>query len=156
MLDDALHVLDELLGRVDTLFSDALHAAPDRARDTRMALRARLRQRNTAAAAGVVALLQRLIAAFREELRLWYAQEDAAGRDNRTLDALCQTYSVACEYLPLFQLDELRHVTARFADADDLPTERPADIRASELFGNLAGRVQTELTGPTAVRRRAS
>ncbi|GIF50729.1 hypothetical protein DFJ67_1861 [Asanoa ferruginea] len=159
MLDDAQHVLAELLGRVDTLFTDALHAGPDRARDTRMALRARLRQRNTAAAAGVVALLQRLIAAFREELRLWYAEESpagAAGRDTRTLDALCQTYSVACEYLPLFQLDELRHVTARFADVDDLPTERTTEIRASELFGNLAGRVQTELTGPTAMRRRAT
>ncbi|MEV4624487.1 hypothetical protein AB0J74_37990 [Asanoa sp. NPDC049573] len=158
MLDDALHVLAELLGRVDTLFTDSLHVAPDRARDTRMALRSRLRQRNTSAAAGVVVLLQRLISAFGAELRLWYAQEipkGQAGRDTRQLDALCQTYSVACEYLPLFQLDELRHVTARFAgDVDEIPTERSAEIRASELFGNLAGRVQAELTGPTAVRRR--
>ncbi|MDG4821728.1 hypothetical protein O7635_07660 [Asanoa sp. WMMD1127] len=158
MLADALYVLDELLKRVDMLFTDALHVAPDRARDTRMSLRARLRQRNTAPAAGVVALLQRLITAFRTELRLWWAREaekPPSTRDVRTLDALCVTYAVACEYLPLFHLDELRHVTTRFVgDPDDPQADRATDVRASDLFPTLAGRVQTELNAPSAVRRR--
>jgi hypothetical protein len=159
IFDDALRVLQEMLDRVDALLSEVLQAAPEAARDARMTLRARLRQDNATVSVGVVVLLQRLVTAFRDALRHWYetGNEPSGRRDPDTLNEICLTYSAACEYLPLFQLDELRHITARFAAGyDELTAEGTIgglEIRAPELFGNLAARVQGELTGPTLIHR---
>jgi hypothetical protein len=152
IFDDALRVLNNLLARVDSLFADALQVPPDRARDTRMALRARLRHANAALPAGVVVMLQRLVGAFRDALGRWY--QAGVHADTVALNELCMTYSAACEYLPLFQLDELRLITTRSTmDPDEASTVAPSELRASELFGNLAGRVQAELVAPTAIHR---
>ncbi|GIH15081.1 hypothetical protein [Rugosimonospora africana] len=157
MLDDALRVLADVLERVDAVLAEVFGTDAQGARAT---LRIRLREDDKVAkAVGVVVLLQQLILAFRNALRDWYENFTQAPHRSAidALDEICATYSNTCQFLPLFQVDELRQLTVRFpADLDDPFGELaagPGVIRAPELFGNLAARVQAELTGPTAVRR---
>ncbi|GAA4843387.1 hypothetical protein GCM10025787_25990 [Saccharopolyspora rosea] len=147
LFDEALAALDSLR-RLDAVVREAFGTEQDQATAARRGMRDWLRLRNQQAfqAVGVAVVLTGLVEAFRDGVNEWYRSSatDEEGElydvDRERLAALCRTYDVLYEYVPLFGLDVLGELTAA-----PVTPPRKADLR--ETLDGLGARVQQALLG---------
>ncbi len=146
--DRAFSAVDDLR-RVDMEFGEVFASAGESAMAAlgrRGMLRDRLGNKSVIEAAGIAALLQRLLEAFRDGVWRWL--DDLAGRhpnsrDERRLRTMCDMFEMLFETLPTYRLDPLVDLSGINEREDHVTTEaavsRRRDVR--DAFDGFAGRV---------------
>ncbi len=147
--DRALSALDDVR-RVDTELSEIFGGDSEIAvigSGRRGLLRNRLGSHEVIEAAGVAALLERLLLAFRDAVWRWL--EDLSGRhpgarEEARLRRMCDTFETLFEALPAYRLDPLVDLSGIATDHEDSVTYSAAASRRSDVrdaFDSFAGRV---------------
>jgi Cdc6-like AAA superfamily ATPase len=155
LFGDAVTALDSLSQVVVVLRAAFAGAVEDPARavDLRDEIRDWLRSQKVFPAFGVAVLLKRLVEAFRDGVADWYRSSAPTEQgqlypvDRERLSALCRTYDVLYEELPLIGLEVLGELTTT-STGDELygqtvRSPRLADVRYT--LDGLGARVQNAM-----------
>lgn len=147
--DRAFAALDDIR-RIDMELSEVFAGDSEMtmlASGRRGLLRSRFGSRDLIESAGIAALLQRLLEAFRDGVWRWL--EELTGRhpgprDDTRLRRMCETFETLFDALPTYRLDPLVDLSGITAEREDAVTysavaSRRADFR--EAFDGFAGRV---------------
>ena len=139
---DDIRRIDTELGEVFSSPNESAMIALGR----RGMLRDKLSNGSVIEAAGVAALLQRLLEAFSDGIWRWLddlAGRPASPRDEKRLRTMCDTFEMLFEALPTYRLDPLVDLSGVGEREDHITTEavisRRRDVR--DAFDGFAGRV---------------